>query len=242
MSYFLIIAVQVFCIIHILRNKNSFWWIWLIIFLPVIGGLVYIYMEIISKKDLRSFQADMANTINPTGRIRDLEKRLEFSDNFENRVALADAYLAAKRSEEALELYEDCADGIFGDNPHLLKQLVVTYFEVEQFEKAVETAEKLKSGKEYKGSRPHLLYILSLEQLGRDTEAEKEFSDLNLEYSYFEARVNYGQFLLRKGRNEEATQIFEAILKESRQMNSKERRVQQNWINQARTELSALSK
>lgn len=92
--YFITIALQAICVLHCVRRGTQQKWIWLIIFLPVIGSLVYIFTEMFSGRDVQKVQSGVGAVFNPSGPIRKLEENLRFSDTFANRTALADAYLA----------------------------------------------------------------------------------------------------------------------------------------------------
>ena len=101
--YVFTVVLQAICVIHCIRRGNTNNWIWLIIFLPMIGCLVYIFTEIINRRDIQRVQSGMGSVFNPSGAIRKLENNLRFSDTFANRVALADAYLEAGQHVKAID-------------------------------------------------------------------------------------------------------------------------------------------
>lgn len=49
--------------------------------------------------DVSRLGAGIGTAVNPGGRVRKLEQKLRFADTFENRVALADGYLAATQTD-----------------------------------------------------------------------------------------------------------------------------------------------
>src|SRR5882762_10969040 len=93
--YYITIGLQAICAIHCVRKGNQNKWLWLIIFLPVVGSLIYIFTEIFTGNDMANVQSGMGAVFNPSGKIKKLEDNLRFADTFANKVALADAYLAA---------------------------------------------------------------------------------------------------------------------------------------------------
>src|SRR4051812_13715563 len=93
--YYLVLILQAFCVFHCMRKGNSQQWIWLIVFLPAIGCLIYLFTEVITKRHVNSVTSNVESVIRPQGRIRDLEKAFEFSSSLENRLALAKAYFYA---------------------------------------------------------------------------------------------------------------------------------------------------
>ncbi len=47
--YYIVIGLQAVCVIHALRKNLHQKWIWLIVFLPVIGSLIYIFTEMFNR-------------------------------------------------------------------------------------------------------------------------------------------------------------------------------------------------
>src|SRR5947208_14530770 len=116
--YYTIIGLQAICVIHCIRKGRANNWIWLIVFLPLIGCMVYIFTEIFTSRDIRTVQSGMTSVFNPGGSVRRLEENLRFADTFANRVALADACLLIGNTDRAIELYESSLSGNFTENEH----------------------------------------------------------------------------------------------------------------------------
>src|SRR5690349_4434434 len=128
--FYIPVALQAICVIHCMRKGNQNKWIWIIVFLPGIGSLAYIFSEMITGREIDSVKSGVGSVFNPGGSIRKLEDQLRFSDTFHNRVALADGYLAAGHTEDAIALYEQSLTGVITENEHVLKQLIVAYSNV----------------------------------------------------------------------------------------------------------------
>lgn len=238
--YYLIIGLQALCVINSMRQGTLNKWIWLIIFLPVIGCLVYIYMEILSRRSFRAPQINVGGIINPGGKIKKLEEALRFSDTFNNKIRLADAYLEAGFTERAIELYEGSLTGAFAENEHVMAQLIVAYFEQERYEEIIPIAKKLYRLPQFPRSKAHLTYAMALEKLGNIADAENEFKAMKGRYSYFEARYQYGLFLARNEREEDAAHIFTEMLTEQPHLSSIEQRSNRQWFSKAKDELKKL--
>ncbi len=238
--YYLVAILQAVCVYHCVRKGNQKNWIWVIIFVPGIGCLIYLFSEVITKRDLNTVQSGISTIINPAGRIKDLERKLEFSNTFDNKVALADAYLANGMLQEAIDLYESCLVGVFDDNQYVVTQLIEAYYQSGRYEDVIKIAQKIMRFSEFSKSHAHILYALSLEQTGKTEQAEKELKAMRGTYSNFEGRFNYGQFLVRAGRSNEAKQLFTEILEEASYMNSAESRNNREWFRKTREELSKI--
>ena len=206
--YAIIIVLQAICVIHCLKNKTSNNWIWLIVFLPVIGCLIYFFSEILTRNQLRNFQSGFGEIFSPSGSIKKLEDNLRFSDTFQNRVSLADAYMMNRQYDKAVELYESSLTGVFSENEYVLAQLIMAYNQQKRSPEIIKCAEKIYDGPQFQRSKPHIFYAVALAQTGMTEKAEKEFTKLNTRFSNFEARYNYAQFLDSLDRTEEAKNIL----------------------------------
>lgn len=136
MLYYLIGALpyilQLLLIVHIIKNHKPFLWLWLIVFLPYIGGIVYIIMEIIP--DLISSDAvgkmgrNLADAVNPGRKLSELESLVKRQDTIANRTKLADCYVSLERFEEAIALYDSCLTGPYSDDAELLVKKINALF------------------------------------------------------------------------------------------------------------------
>lgn len=239
--YYLTIFLQAICVIHCLRKGTQTSWIWLIVFVPLVGCIAYIVLEIINRNTVHQLQSGVRNTFYPAGRIRKLEKQLQFSDTFNNRVLLADAYLAAGNTEKAIALYEASLTGAFDENEHVLSQLVIAYFQVQRYEDAIRVAKKVSKTPQFTRSHARVLYTIALYKTGNTNLAEKEFLAMKTKYSGFEARYEYGRFLLQEQRPIEARKILTDMVAEFSYFNSFEKRNNRFWYNSAKAELKKMS-
>lgn len=232
--YFISIALQAICVIHCFRRGNQQKWIYIIIFLPLVGCIAYIYTEIYSRNSLRNMQAGLGDVLNAGGRISRLENNLRFANTFNNRIILADAYLAAGRTAEAIELYEGSLIGAFDENEHVILQLITAYFQIKNYEKLIPLVGKIYNKPQFARSRAHLFYAISLGYTHQGQAAEQEFKKMKAKFSNFEARYQYGLFLRRAGRIQEARTVFSEIVDEAPHLSTRERRDSRPWIAQAK--------
>lgn len=238
--YYAVLILQGICVFHVIRKGNQYTWIWLIIFLPVVGCFIYLFSEVFTRREVDNIQSNLGAIVNRRGRIRELEERLKFIDTFQNRVLLADAYAAAGNSDKAIELYESCMSGSLPDH-HVPMQLMLSYYEKERYADVVKMAQRVVKSIEFSRSRAKLIYALSLEKTGRNELAEQQFKSMNGRFSNHESRINYGQFLLRAGRVAEAKEIFSEMYHEVSHLNGRERRVNKTWYAKAKEELDKLN-
>jgi hypothetical protein len=230
--------LQVICVLHCLRNNNQQRWIYIIIFLPLIGCLIYFFSEIVNGRNLGDIQSGLGTILNPTGRIRRLENNLRFADTFNNRVMLADAYLGIGRVDEAIELYTSSLTGAFTENDYVFRQLIAAYFIKQRYADLIPLAKKIYNHPEFQRSRGHIQYACALGYIGDKEGAEREFKKLKARFSAFEARYQYGLFLEKIGRTDEARHIFKEMTDEARHLSPREKRSNRVWILKAKEELN----
>jgi len=239
--YYIPIGLQAICAIHCMRKGNQQKWIWIIVCLPVVGSIAYIFSEIITGRNVGNVTSGVGSVFNPGGSVRKLEQQLRFADTFHNRVALADAYLASGNTKDAIDLYEKSLTGVFTENEHLIKQLILAYDKVGRYDDIIPLATKIYSSPQFARSKMHVLYALALEHAGKNEQAEKEFKLMDSRYANFEARFQYSLFLTRAGRHNDAKQLLDAIVDEGAHLSSRERRANSEWIGRAKDEAKKLN-
>lgn len=233
--YYIVLALDVFCVIHMLRRGTVNRWLWLVVFIPVVGAIVYLYYEVLSARSINT--GKLAAMLNPGHNIKKLEDELRFTDTFANKVKLADAYLASGQTDKAIDLYRSSLSGAFEENEYVMAQLIMAYSEKEQYDKVVALAKKLYKLPQFARSKAHILYAQALERTGNMEQAEAEFKLMKGRFSYFEQRYQYGLFLIRSGRDNEAANIFTDMLNEEKHLSQVERRTSREWFAKAKDEL-----
>jgi len=178
--------------------------------------------------------------LNPGAQIKKLEDDLQFTDTFANKIKLADAYLAAGQTERAINLYKDSLSGAFTENEYVLAQLMTAYYEQGQYAEVITIGKKLYKLPQFARSKAHLSYALSLENTGETELAENEFKAMKGRYSYFEQRYQYGLFLTRQDRDDEASNIFSEMLNEQPHLGPVEKKTNRVWLAKAKDELKKI--
>ncbi|RKR85354.1 hypothetical protein BDD43_5623 [Mucilaginibacter gracilis] len=239
--YYIIVGLQIFCGYHAYQRGNLQRWIWLIVFLPVIGSAIYLFSEVFSGQRMRGPKIDVGAIINPGAKIKKLEDDLRFTDTFANRIKLADAYLASGQTDKAVELYETSLTGTFADNEHALSQLMTGYYNQNRYEDAIAIANKINRSQKFPKSKAHMLYAMALENTGQTELAEKEFKAMKGRYSCFEQRYQYGLFLKRAARYDDAHRIFTEIIDEVPHLGPIEKKTGREWFGKSREQLKAIA-
>lgn len=240
MYYYLIVALQAFCIYHLYKNRNDYYWYFVIFFIPVIGSIIYLIVNVYNKKDAEKIQNEITTIINPTKKVKDLISKVEFSDTFQNRINLADAYYELNDFNNAIEHYEKALNDNYGNDYHTTEQLIECYSQLGNFNKVVTYAEKIKNHSDFKKSRAQYLLGVALYNLGRDEEAENELLHINQRYSNYEERLSLAKFLNERGKVADAKEILTEINNESQHMTKPNRRKYRSTINEVEKLLKQL--
>lgn len=212
-----IVILQIYFCVHAYRHGKDWLWILFIILVPVIGCAVYfftqIFPELVQNRKLKRAGASLINTLHPQREIRQLQDRLEISDSIENRLALADAYLAAGQASTAIALYEKSLTGIHQDDPDIMLKLAQANFENKGNAKAKGLLEKILSDNpQHKTYDTRLIYAKILEALDQQEQAAKEYEIFTNGYPGEEARVRYGLLLKKMGQEERAQALFKETM------------------------------
>ncbi|SFU62625.1 hypothetical protein SAMN05216480_110104 [Pustulibacterium marinum] len=242
--YYIGIALQAYCVYHAYRNHKEYYWFFIIVFIPTLGALIYLFTQVVGVNSMtstvNSAQQEAFKVLYPSKRINDLEKRLEFSDTFENRVSLADAYLQNGRLDDAIEMYLSALKGHYENDYYAISKLVSAYFQTEQFELVISYTEKIQHKVEFKHSRTQFLYAVALEKTGNLEAAEAEFHKIDVPYKNYDERYYFANYLVEKGEKNAAEEILKDMLQEGQHMQRQNRRRYSFALRQARELLDSL--
>lgn len=223
--YYLFIALQIFCFYHAYKNNKEGYWYAIIFFIPLIGCVIYLFLNVFNQKNTQVIGNEINTVINPSKRITDLINQINFSDTFANRIALADAYFERKEYQNALENYKITLDGAHKNDIYVQEQLVITHFHLENYEKVISLTKSLKETSNISGTKIQFYLGLSYKALGKLNNAEKNLRALDLRYSNYQERLILAQFLIEREKKEEAQELIEELLTEFNHMGKPNKRI-----------------
>lgn len=212
MFYYILIAFQAFCIFHVYKSRNENYWYFVIFFVPLIGSIVYLFSQIINKKNIKNTKNKLTEVVNPAKKIKELEQKLAASDTFQNKIHLADEYKNQKDYNNAILYYEKALDGNFKNNSHIINKVLKCYFEIKNYSKVVEYGKKIPLDTSFKGSIS--MYAVALENCNNFEEAELQFRKANIRYSNYVERLQLSEFLVRIDKQLEAKEVLVEIVGE----------------------------
>lgn len=239
----LAVVLGVVCAVHVLKTGRPIWWVFIFIFAPVIGSLIYFFVEILP--ELRSGGAKMASgiarTIDPKHGMKRRANELALTNTLENKQRYAEECLRAEHYQEAAEIYQSCLTGIHKEDPKTMLGLATARFHLKLYQETKETLDRLiAANPQFKSPEGHLLYARTLEELGENDEAFEEYRVLAGYYPGIEAKCRYALLLKQVGRNDEARELLNEIVLSAKQFRHFYKGDDKRWISLARENLAQL--
>jgi hypothetical protein len=226
--------LDVTLIIHAAKTGRFSPWAYVILFLPGIGSLAYILVELLPEwmggVQGQKARRSVVKTLNPEKRYRDLVSQLELTDTIANRVSLAEECLALGKFEEAEAHYEDVLRRPLGDEPAYALGKARAQFGLRQLQQVVATLDHLRARwPDFQSADGHMLYR-ALEEAGDGARwlirrPVAIFPDA-------EARVRHGLLLGKRPRTG-SIGVLE-VMKQAKRAPRYVRRRQAEWINAER--------
>ena len=237
-----VVLLQVMLIYHASRTGRLQSWGW-IIFMPVVGALAYIVVEIIpewfASPEGRRARRRVAYRLDPEKGYRELADQLVAVDTIANRVALAEECLEIGRFDEAEQHYDHILKLPMGDNPAYAFGKARAQFSANRFPDALATLNDLqKRWPDFQSAEAHLLYARALAEVGRVDEALEEYKAVSAYFPGAEARVRHGMLLQTVGRTAEARAILNELLIQMRRAPRFAQKAQAEWLLIAEKQLS----
>ena len=201
-------------------------------FLPLLGGIVYLVTQVYNKQDVQKMQSEVTHIINPTKKIKDLEKQLEFSDSYSNRLNLADTYFDFGDYKSAINHYQVTLQDTVQDDTYARQQLIVAYFELKDYQAIIPQAEKILAKEGFQNSKSQFYYGFALYQLGQNKLAEQHLKTIDQPYSNYQERVELAKFYLNNNQENEGITTLQDIAAEADYMTKPNKRLYAKTINE----------
>lgn len=237
--YPLLLVLTVICIVHAYKTgRNS--WIYLLIFLPGIGALVYFFLEILPEIRHGDFIPNLKSLLNPNYKVSQWETQLRQTDTIYNRLNLALALEQRGVYPRAIDLVKSCLDDVlYAKDPNILLQLARLYFENGQYAESLTAFEKAwpLQPVNLRKMEDELIYARTLEAGGKQPQAEEIYQRIIRIHHSLEAMYWYGMYLKAQNRREEARGQFQSVREEIRIYPRYARRRYAEWARLSRREM-----
>lgn len=221
--------VQLALVIHVFKTGRPYWWFWILLAAPVIGGLAYLFIEILPEAQANSGGFTLWKP--RAWRIRELRAELEESDTVKLRLRLASELLAGGDAIGACAVADECLNGAFRDDPHTLARVARFRLEAGKFAEALAALDKVKvEADRMLGNEVTFLRGWALVQAGRHAEAQPILRPIESVLLGEQPRYFLAVSLDQSGNRAEARAIWEDIRKRFRRAGRGWRRAEQRWF------------
>jgi len=246
MPYLLVIALQVACIVHLMRRGGNPLWVTALIFLPVVSAIAYFFVEILpglgQNRHVRTARAKAVAALDPERELRAAHGALDLADTAANRLRVADALAALGRHAEAVPLYRESLRMTVGD-PDIRTQgkLANALYETGQSTEALALLDESQAPLgQSERDRQQLLRAKTLEHLGRTDEALELYADVVTRMPGEEARCRYAALLIAQGWDRKALVVLEEVEKRMKRMDRQQRAAEADMYRWATEALAGL--
>ncbi|HXQ78007.1 MAG TPA: tetratricopeptide repeat protein [Gemmatimonadaceae bacterium] len=230
------ILLQALAIIHFIRRRPDTYWLWIILMFPGIGALAYIFVQVIPDAGLlrASFQVFPRRK-----RIRQLEMMILDNPSIGNYEELGDLYLDDGKFVKARE----CFDKVLAREESIdpLYRRALSAIALNDYSAAAADLQKVvdKDPKyDYQRAAGLLAHVFG--KLGERDKASTLFAEVTETSTLTETQYNYASFLAETGRDAEAREWAERILRKNATMPDYIRRRERPWFRKTRALLKGL--
>jgi hypothetical protein len=239
----LVWIMQLALIIHVIKTGRSYYWIMFLIFVPLLGGLAYLVIELLpqfsgsiaGQRAVRSVK----HTLNPGADLRQHEAAWNQSPNVDNGRRYAEVLLDSGDTDKAEDIINQALKGLFATEPTLLLLKARLQFEKNRTDEAVKTLEMLQEhNPDFRSAEAHLLYARALEAQGKIDDAVREYSAVSGYFPGVEARYRLALCLATAGKTKASRTELESILNDAKLAPSHFRKSQKPWLDAVRSELA----
>lgn len=242
-AFIIALLLEVALIVHIVKTGRSTTWIWIIVMLPLAGGIAYILVELLPditrSRPARKASSKLDQLVNPNRKIKKAAFDYSVSNTVENSMRLAEECLEKKMFNEACEFYSQCLRGVHKDDPDIMYGLARAEFGRNNFAEARSVLDRLiEKNADYKNADAHLLYAKSLEALEETDRAMHEYEVLDEYYPGPEATYHYAMLLKKTGYEDKARTLLDKIMHNAKVSGRRYNDLHKEWIRRAEEEIT----
>jgi hypothetical protein len=233
--------LPVLCMVHLFYYRRGFIWVPIILILPILGCLIYLFMEVIPLMRRPRVKGFWDSLMPISWRIQKLKTKLDESDTVENRLELARAYLEAKQSKLACETAAGALEGVFCHDAETQIEVVYFYLQAGEYEEVLRRLQDVKKDVNRQLAVKVKLYQGRAKfELKRFEDAEFDFREAMKDWIGEEARYYLAMSLILSGKRQEGEKLFTELVKKYKKNVRHWRKTEREWYLGACRELKNL--
>jgi hypothetical protein len=230
--------LQLLCIIHVVQTGRNTSWIWLIIFIPYVGGVADLIVEVLptlgrgGRHAIAATRDIVVRTVNPSVRLKSLERTAAFSSTYENERTLADEYVACGDYARALAVYERLAAGMHAADADLALARARCLYALGRYASGRVVIDRLEvCGYDFRTVDEALVRLKLLEHTETDrAKVVEAYAQQQRKFGSFEFDWYYADLLVRAGMKAEALAVIRQVEETKRQLDSMGQPFDRPWM------------
>ncbi|MEM7163448.1 MAG: tetratricopeptide repeat protein [Bacteroidota bacterium] len=226
----IVLILQGYCLYDAFKNHREQRWLWIIVILPLIGSIIYLYTYKFKGGSFSSkkFQMQVVKGSSKMS-LSKMEKEVKYSETFSNLTSLGELYFHANRLEDAKRTFERALDKYDPQDAEVNTKLVLIYHRLGNHESAAKAGKIANGNKRFDNSESKIAFAWSLHELDRNEEALKAFEEMDGPFINYDGRIEYCRLLNKLGKKDKAFEKMNEMLEEIDRMAGREKR-QNNWV------------
>lgn len=218
--------------VHVVRSGQNMMWLYIILFLSPIGGIVYLIAVVLPQMSggptARKAREAARETLDPTRDYRAAKQAVEDTPTAHNRMRFAAAAGALGRWEEAEAAYRAAAQGVHAEDPALAFGLAHALVELGRYAEARPLLEKLETDSP-RTPQTALQLARAYEGLGLNDLAEAPYQHAAARLPGLEGLARQAAFFARTGRRAPAEEALTEIDKRLERTNARFQKEGRHW-------------
>ena len=233
--YLIIVALQIICVIHVIKTGRNQIWIWVLALLSFPGAIAYVAVEVLPdlfrSRTAQRTARGVKRALDPHADLRRYESEARVTGNVASRQRYAEALTRAGRYDEAIKEHRANLNGLYEHDPDLMLGLARAQFGKGDAPAARATLDDLiRLNPEFRSPEGHLLYARALEGEGNKAKAIEEYRVVAPSFPGAEATARFVQLLVAEGARDEARRVARELLEQARIAPAHYRRAQKEWL------------
>jgi len=233
------ILLSFICLLHILKTRQEYWWIFLVLFFPLVGSLLYILVVMLNGGGQAVAPRPRSRKVFYQDKVRSLQESLEQTDTLALRAELGEAFLQMQEPAKAKDCFQHCLQGAYSQDSDFLFGLARACYALQELPAALEAIEKTMQSEsnDYLLERKFLQAKI-LDDLGRYEAALDLYDEVVEKLSTPESRCRQAVILKRLGHQEESEALFLSVIRQVQTQPQELRSENQQWLLLAQKMLS----
>jgi hypothetical protein len=222
--------VQIVALVHFVRRRPDWYWLWIILMGGFVGAAAYIIVNVLPDVDLAR---EVYSGFGRRTRIEALEAAILDNPSAGNYEDLAELYWEQKEYAQARQAY-DHAIAARSDSVHAFYHRALCAMELKDFSGALPDFEHVvRTDPKHDYGRAAALLAHAYAMTGQAERAAALFAEVTQTMTTPETLYNYACFLNLQGRLDEAREWAQKILLKKRTMPRFQQRREQVWFRKA---------